>query len=185
MSCKELHEEFVLMEEIICPYCDKKIGKRTKKIEQCCSQPEIVNDNNMLVCKNCGIVNGYKPLIEYVEFHQNKHRFHRKSVYQRKYHIENIINNVALKNNFQISVKNKDKILRIFMEVGTVINLVNKERKRMININFILQKIFKMLNLPYEKIKITKSKKTLQMYNEYWNEILSIISDKIIAIIRE
>ena len=31
MSCKELHEEFVLMEEIICPYCDKKIGKRTKK----------------------------------------------------------------------------------------------------------------------------------------------------------
>ena len=59
MSCKELHEEFVLMEEIICPYCDKKIGKRTKKIEQCCSQPEIVNDNNMLVCKNCGVVNGY------------------------------------------------------------------------------------------------------------------------------
>ena len=100
----------------------------------------------------------------------NIDRFYRKSVYQRKYHIENIINNVALKNNFQISVKNKDKILRIFMEVGTVINLVNKERKRMININFILQKIFKMLNLPYEKI--TKSKKTLQMYNEYWNEIL-------------
>ena len=184
MSCKEIHEELVHMEEVICPFCNEQISKHTKKLDQCCSEPYLVN-NNTIVCKKCGTVQGYTPLIEYVDFHQNKHRFYRKSVYQRKYHIENIINNVALKNNFQISVKNKDKILRIFMELGTVINLVNKERKRMININFILQKIFKMLNLPYEKIKITKSKKTLQMYNEYWNEILSIISDKIIAIIRE
>ena len=159
MSCKELHEEFVLMEEIICPYCDKNIGKRTKKINQCCSQPETVNDNNMLVCKNCGIVNGYKPLIDYVEFYENKHRFHRKSVYQRKYHIENIINNIALTNNFQISVKNKDKILRIFDEIGKVVTYVNIDRKRMININFILKQIFRMLDLPYEKIKTTKSKK--------------------------
>ena len=138
----------------------KKIGKHTKKIDQCCSQPDIVNNNN-IVCKNCGIVHGYKPLIENVEFHYNKHRFNRKSVYQRKYHIENIINNIALKNNFQISVKNKDKILRIFNEIGKVIQSVNIDRKRMININFILQKIFKMLNLPHEKVKTTKSKKTL------------------------
>ena len=172
------------MEEIICPFCNKKIGNRTKKIDQCCSQPDIVNNNN-IVCQNCGIVHGYRPVVEYVEFHQNKHRFYRKSVYQIKYHIENIINNIALKNDFQISVKNKDKILRIFNKIGTVINLINNDRKRMININFILQKIFNMLDLPYEKIKITKSKRTLQMYNEYWNKIISMISDEIMKIIQE
>ena len=184
MSCKKIHQELVNMEEIICPFCNKKIGKHTKKIDPCCSQPDIVHNNN-IVCQNCGTVHGYKPLIEYVEFHYNKHRFHRKSVYQRKYHIENIMNNIALKNNFQISVKNKDKILRIFNEMGKVIQSVNIDRKGMININFILQKIFKMLNLPYEKIKITKSKKTLQIHNKYWNEILSMISDKIEKIIQE
>ena len=183
MSCKELHEELA-MEEVICPFCDKQISKHAKTYIQCCSEPYKVNDGT-IVCKKCGTVQGYKPLIEYVEFHENKHRFHRKSVYQRKYHIENIINNIALKNNFQISVKNKDKILRIFDKIGKIVKSVNIDRKRMININFILQKIFEMLDLPYEKIKTTKSKKTLQMYNEYWNEILSIISDKIIAIIRE
>ena len=162
----------------------KKIGEHTKKIDQCCSQPVIVNNNN-IVCQNCGKVHGYRLVVEFVEFHENKHRFYHKSVYQRKYHIENIINNIALKNDFQISVKNKDKILRIFKELGNVIQSINIDRKRMININFVLQKIFKMLNLPYEKIKITKSKKTLQMYNEYWNKILSMISDKIMKIIQE
>ena len=128
---------------------------------------------------------GYKPLIEYVEFHENRHRFHRKSVYQRKYHIENIINNIALKNNFQISVSNKDKILRIFNEIGRIVKFVNIDRKPMININFILQKIFKMLNLPYEKIKVTKSKKTLENYDRYWREILSLSSDQINEIVKE
>ena len=112
-------------------------------------------------------------------------RFYRKSVYQRKYHIENIINNIALKNNFQISVKNKDKILRIFDEIGKVVKSVNIDRKRMININFILQKIFEMLDLPYEKIKTTKSKKTLENYDRYWREILSLSSDRINEIVKE
>ena len=180
-----MHEELVNMEEIICPFCHKKIGKHTIKKETCCIEQNIQNNDNMNVCVTCGTVHGYTPLIEYVELHENKHRFHRKSVYNRKYHIENIINNIALKNNFEISVKDKSKILRIFIEMGTVIDLVNEERKRMININFILQKIFKMLNLPHEKIKTTKSKKTLQSYNQYWNEILAMISDKIMKIIQE
>ena len=184
MSCKNIHEELVNMEEIICPFCNNKIGNQTKKIDQCCSQPDIVNNNN-IVCQNCGTVHGYRPVVEYVEFHENKHRFYRKSVYQRKYHIENIINNIALKNDFQISIKYRDKILRIFKELDPVIHNVNKKRKRMININFVLRQIFLMLELPYKKIRITNSKKTLEKYNQYWIDILLLIFDKIIKIIQE
>ena len=60
-----------------------------KKI--CCSDQNIENHNDMYVCIKCGSVNSYKYVIEYVDFHQNKYKFCRKSVYQRKYHIENII----------------------------------------------------------------------------------------------
>ena len=184
MSCKELHEELVNMEEVVCPFCNKQISKHTKKIEQCCSEPDIVNDNTIF-CKKCGTVLGYKPLIEYVEFYQNKHRFYRKSVYQRKYHIENIINKIAVKNNFQITVKNKDKIMRIFDEIGKVVKSVNIDRKRMININFILKQIFKMLDLPFEKVKTSKSKKTLQSYEQYWKDIKTLIIDEINTIVKE
>ena len=31
MSCKEIHEELVNMEEVICPFCNKQISKHTKK----------------------------------------------------------------------------------------------------------------------------------------------------------
>ena len=55
----------------------------------------------------------------------------------------------------------------------------------MININFILKKIFEMLDLPYEKIKTIKSKKTLENYDRYWREILSLSSDKIDTIVKE
>ena len=184
MSCQKLHEELVNMEEIVCPFCNKQISKRIPKTEQCCSQPDIVSDN-IIVCKNCGTVNGYKPLIEFVDFHSNKHRFHRKSVYQRKYHIENIMNNIAVKNGFQITVKNRDKILRIFDEIGKVVKSVNIDRKRMININFILKQIFKMLDLPFEKVKTSKSRKTLQSYELFWKDILSLTFDKIDKIVKE
>ena len=185
MSCKELHKELVNMEEVVCPFCNKKISKHTKKTEQCCDEPFTVNDNNMLVCKKCGTVHGYKPLIEFVDFYPNKHRFHRKSIYQRKYHIENIIKNIALKNNFQITVKNKDKIMRIFEEIGKVVKQVNIDRKRMINLNYIIKQIFSMLDLPFEKVKTSKSKKTVEMYRQYWKDILALAFDKIDKIVKE
>ena len=184
MSCKEIHEELVNMEEVVCPFCNKQISKHTKKTEQCCDEPFIVKDNT-IVCKKCGTVHGYKPLIEFVDFYPNKHRFHRKSIYQRKYHIENIMNNIAVKNGFQITVKNRDKILRIFDEIGKVVKSVNIDRKRMININFILKQIFKMLDLPFEKVKTSKSRKTIAMYQQYWKDILALAFDKIDEIVKE
>ena len=185
MSCENIHNELKNMEEIICPFCNEEIGEHTIKKESCCSEQNIENRNGKNVCLSCGSVHGYSPFIEYVDFYQNKHRFYRKSVYQRKYHIENIINNIKLKNNFQITIKNKDKILRIFKEIGTVVNLVNKNRKRMINLNFIFKQIFIMLSLPHDVIKISKSKKTIKKYNQYWIDILLLIFDKIIKIIQE
>ena len=184
MSCENIHEELKNMNKVTCPFCNQEIGEHTIKKDMCCSDQNIENHNDMYVCIKCGSVNSYKYVIEYVDFHQNKYKFCRKSVYQRKYHIENIINNLCPKNGFQISVKDRDKILRIFKEVGLVIESVNQKRKRMININFVLRQIFLMLELPFKKIRITKSKKTLEQYNKYWIDILLLIFDKIMKIIQ-
>jgi len=48
----------------------------------------------------------------------------------------------------------------------------------MININFILKKIFEFLDLLTDKIKITKSEKNcmmMLMYEYYWNKIINLI----------
>ena len=54
--------------------------------------------------KNCGQVNDYLTIDEYVDFYENRHKMKRKSVYHRKYHILNVINDIAQNSNIQVRV---------------------------------------------------------------------------------
>ena len=87
------------------------------------------------------------------------------------------------KYNIEISHHQKCKIARVFTEIGKILNEVNGTRKRMISMNYIMRKIFKMMGIPCENIPISKSKKTLDFYDRYWTTIMSLIGDKIKSII--
>ena len=134
----------------------------------------------MLVCKNCGIVQGYNITSEYVDFHKNRHKMKRKSIYHnREYHINNTILDIEQKYDIEISYHQKYNIERVFAEIGNIINELNGKRKRMISINFILRKVLSMMNLPFDNIPISKSKKTLAFYNQYWASMMFLIGDRI------
>ena len=53
----------------------------------------------------------------------------------------------------------------------------------MISLNFILRQVLKMMGIPYNKIPISKSKKTLAFYQLYWTQIIILIGDIIKGII--
>ena len=190
MNCnKELHDE-LKESEVVCPFCDQKLEDSNEKPQDrlakyylCCDNQYIINDDGMLPCLSCGIVQGYNYVKEYVDFYENRHRFIRKSVYHREYHINNILLNIKEKYNIKISNCQKHKIDAIYVEIGKVLYEVNGIRKRMISVNFIMRKIFKMMGIPYKNIPISKSKKTLAFYNKYWASIMSLIGDKIKSII--
>ena len=101
----------------------------------------------------------------------------RKSVYHRKYHIRNIVNNMSITGN-KISVQNRLKIFKVFKEIEKILPQVNGNRKRMINTNFILKELFKMMKLPCDDITVTKSKRTLAFYEQYWNDIMSLMGNE-------
>jgi len=77
-----------------------------------------------------------------VDFYENMHRIRKKSVYHRKYHILNVINDIAQKNNMQIGYYNREKILRIFALIDQISPEVDIGRKHMISINFTLNQLF-------------------------------------------
>jgi len=185
MNCnKELHDELKESGEISCPFCDKILDSDKKpKDDLCCDNQYIINDDGMSVCLSCGVVQRYNYVKEYVDFYKYRHRFIRKSVYHREYHINNILLNIEEKYNIEISNCQKHKIDAIFVELGKILNEVNGRRKRMISVNYIMIKIFKMMGIPYKNIPISKSKKTLAFYNNYWNKIMYLIGDKIKSII--
>ena len=190
MNCnKELHDE-LKESEVVCPFCDQKLEDSNEKPQDrlvkyysCCDNQYIINDDGMLACLSCGVVQGYNYVKEYVNFYENIHRFIRKSVYHREYHINNILLDIEEKYNIKISNCQKQKIDAIYVEIGKVLNEVNGTRKRMISVNFIMRKIFKMMGIPYKNIPISKSKKTLAFYNKYWASIMSLIGDKIRSIL--
>ena len=193
MNCnKDIHDELKESGEISCPFCDQKLEDsnekpkdRLVKNDLCCDDQYIINDDGMLACLSCGVVQGYNYVKEYVNFYENIHRFIRKSVYHREYHINNILLNIEEKYNIKISNCQKHKIDAIFVEIGKIIKNINGNRKRMISVNFIMRKIFKMMGIPYKNIPISKSKKTLAFYHQYWASIMSLIGDRMKEIIDE
>ena len=190
MNCnKDIHNELKESGDIVCPFCDQILNSNEKpqdrlaKNDLCCDNQYIINDDGMLACLSCGVVQGYNYVKEYVDFYKNRHKFIRKSVYHREYHINNAIMDVKQKYNIEISYHQKCKIDAIFVEIGKILNEVNGSRKRMISIHFIMRKVFKMMGIPYKNIPISKSKKTLAFYHQYWASIMSLIGDKIKSII--
>ena len=189
MNCDmELHEGLIELGDVVCPFCkrtleDEKPRDRSVKYYLCCDCQEIINDNGLIVCRSCGVVQGYKTAREYVNFYENIHRMKRRSVYHRKYHLNNILMDISTKHNITFSVEQKKKIMRIFSEIGKILPQINGERKRMISLNFILRQVLRMMDMPFNKIPISKSKKTLASYQQYWTQIILLIGDRIKGII--
>ena len=192
MNCDiELHGSLIESGDIVCPFCDQNLEDsdekprdRLVKYYLCCDCQDIINNDGMIVCRSCGIVQGYETAREYVDFYENKYRIKRVSVYHREYHINNVLTDLSLKYRITFSVEHKNKILRIFAEIDKILPQINGERKRIISVNFILKKIFKLLSIEFNNLPITKSKKTLASYEKYWKQIYTIIDHKIKEIIK-
>ena len=189
MDCEiGIHEAFIELKQNICPFCKQPLEdeKKCDIIEEyylCCDCQEIVINNGYIVCKNCGIVQGYKKAKEFINFYENLYRIRRKSIYHRKYHLNNILMEMSLKQNIKFSIEQRNKILRIFYEIGVILDQIKGVRKRMISLSFILVQVLRMMDLPFNKIQISKSKRTLNSYQEYWEKIMILIGDKIKGII--
>ena len=90
-------------EELICPFCDKQLTTLPNAVNQCCSEIDVKNVDGENVCINCGSVRGYDYVTEYFNFYDNMHKIRQKSVYHRKYHIENVLGSISCENNIQLT----------------------------------------------------------------------------------
>ena len=183
MCDSNIHDELINLEQSTCPFCDQLLVEGDKATMLCCSEQNIEHDNGMKVCVNCGSVYGYDNATEYIDYYENIYKIHRKSVYHRKYHIENILNGLLVDQRVELTHDQRDLIYKVFAEIGNILNDVNGSRKRMISTKFVIRNIFKMMGLAYEQIPITKSKKTIAFYDKYWAQIIALIGDKIKTII--
>ena len=181
MSCNfVIHNDLKKDGELICPFCYRQLTALPNTVDLCCSKQDI---NGMNTCVNCGLVYGCDYTPDYFNFYDNMHKIKRKSVYHRKYHIDNVLDSILSENNIQLTYHQREQIYKVFIEIDSVLNEVNDGRKRMISIKYVIKQLFKMLGLPYKDISVTKSKRTLKYYKQYWKKVQSLIGDRIQSVI--
>ena len=125
MCNKEVYELLIQEGQVNCVFCNKQIRDPSKPRRYfCCDSMRLIKDK-LLVCKNCGQVNDYLTAGEHGDLYENRHKIKRKSVYHRKYHIINVMNDIAQINSIQTGYYNRENMLRIFKLIDNVTPVVN------------------------------------------------------------
>ena len=186
MCNKEVHEIFIEESYVNCIFCNKQIqdpGKPRRYF--CCDSMRLIREDS-IVSKNCGEVHDQYFSSEYIGFYENRYRIKRKSVYHRKYHIINVMNDIAQIKGIQIGYYNRDNIPRIFKLIDNVTPEVNNfSRKRLISVYFIIKQLFDILGLEYKIIPPTRSKHTLKYYENWWKRVYDLIKTDISRLISQ
>jgi len=151
-------------------FCNQQLQQPSTKNDPCCDKQLMINDDGALMCQSCGTVNDYQTVKDYINFYENRYKIVKKSIYERKYNLENTINDISNKYKLHISSHDRMKIHQIFKEIDKILPQINGNGKRMINLNFVMKKIFEMLKIPCDHTKITKSQ-TTDFYEQYWSHI--------------
>lgn len=119
-----LNEDFYIK----CPFCYKQIQIYHSKKYKCCLSMDVHHLNNSFVCLNCGSIHRYEVSVPYIYFYEKRHLIKRKSIYNRKYHLQNIIR--RLTSDIQISHNIQQKILDIFAAMDKVLPIVNNNSRK-------------------------------------------------------
>lgn len=102
-----------------------------------------------------------------MDCYENRYKFRKKSVYNRKYHVRNQLFSIEGENNLQLIPDQFNKI----SDVLKLLDPIKFQRKRMIIIRFIIKKLFNMMHID-ANIKITILRRTLKKYEEYWKFVM-------------
>ena len=132
-------------------------------------------ESGYYICEECGTINGYVlgyfDLKEYDRFH-----FRKKSIYQRKYHYEKKVDQVSKR--LHLTEDEKYELYSKLMAIDNhVMEILNKQfcRKRMINIFYLIKKLFQeMGSEKYELVYFKISKQTFEKYEKWWNSYKSL-----------
>ena len=161
------------------------LKKYTEPKPACKEKPECEHEleeysPGLLFCQKCAaVIHKIENTSSYNDY--DRCHFKKKSVYDRRYHFENKINYLIKKYNLDFDSESLDKLYKILNEINDkeILKKLNSEfnRKRLININFIIKKILEVINPNLAaKIKIKNSSETLELYNNYWDKIKPFLS---------
>ena len=150
--------------------------KETDRKTRCwnCQDTDFEIDKGFKICENCGSQNGH--VLGYFDKRDyDRMLFRKKSIYQRKYHFEKKVKQVSKRLNLTEDEK-YDLYLKLLEIDNKVMEKLNKQlnRKRTINIVFLIKKILEEIKNPKHKlVELNIGDQTLENYENWWKSYKS------------
>ena len=122
MTCtNEIHDEFLKMNELLCQFCHKRLKENEPiKYHECCIDQNLSFINGFQTCINCGSIHHPEFVFPFFNFNEYIYKLKKKSIYLRKYHIQNVLSNICQKNNLQLTNEKRKKILSMFVKIDSI-----------------------------------------------------------------
>ena len=149
--------------------CKKIIDKNkiTETQTQCCQLcgGYLVALDWAPTCEDCGSVH-----IDYqcLKFDNDDYRKPKKMLYSREGHL---FSKIIKRYGIPLDSKTKTQLKYLFSKTVDIYNEIKGKRKNFLNYEYILERLFKHMNIPSPVFKQLKSKKTLAEHNMFWNVI--------------
>ena len=164
-------EEIIKYLDILRSYTKSPKKETNRKISCCnCQESEFDLVVGYVFCMKCGTQNG-RYFDSFDKRDQDRLLFRKKSIYQRKYHFEKKVNQVSKRLN--LSEDEKYNLYSKLMEIDNrIMEELNEQfnRKRSINIIFLIKKILEeMNNHKYSLVELNIGDQTMENYEKWWH----------------
>ena len=144
--------------------------KKTKRIScENCGNKHFLKDNGLRFCNKHFISIGRVFIKDYTS--KDRCHFQKKSIYNRSYHIQNRLDETTKKYDLDIKPEVYFKLKADLENLDRKINEINQEheRKRMINISYVIKKILKKYDKQEaKKIKLNIGDDTKYEYDDWF-----------------
>ena len=98
---------------------------------KCCERKSLINDNGEVVCVFCGQVSHYQMVNDwFIDFRKNPYQVSRKSKYQRKYHMNNVLQEKLLQYYADLTTEEISEFIRIFRMIELLYFTLYPSRKK-------------------------------------------------------
>ena len=140
-----------------------------------CQKTDFDLVSGFVFCVNCGSQNG-RYFDSFDKRDQDRLLFRKKSIYQRKYHYEKKVKQVSKR--FKLSEDEKYNLYSKLLEIDNkIMKKLNEQfnRKRSINIVFLIKKILEEMNNPkHSLIELSIGDQTMENYEKWWQSYKSL-----------
>ena len=157
---------------IYTPILDHIPRKKPEKFScKNCGNKHFFKENGLLYCNKCfcywrTFINDYTS--------KDCYHFQKKSIYNRSYHIQNRLDEITKKYDLDIKPEVYFKLKADLRNLEGKINKLNQEheRKRMINISYVIKKILKKYDKQEaKKIKLNIGNDTKYEYDNWFKKL--------------